>query len=158
MSKYYRVVGKTLIAKLDEWAKRRQEASDAMLRLSRRVGASRTRLGAFNGIASRGFGFFFANEPDKKLWKKKDVCWVPKHSSKEGKRIAKEMRQIEQSDAHVAELGNMIGLDFLQSPGLRHINGTFYFKVGDDWKLKTQGLRRISDVTMERLEASESEA
>lgn len=152
---HYKVTSKKLTEQLDEWSARRLEAEAAFLRLSRKCGASRNRFAESRGFGVRVFAFVFNEEPDRKLWKERNGFWLPMVSRKEGKEIAQQIKEIQDNDANVRDIGDMIGLSIFQNPGVRKIGDTYYLSVADDWTIKTKGLRRIADTTIERLEREE---
>lgn len=150
MTIYYKVTSKAMTEKLDAWSSRRQAVTNAVFKLSRRCGASRTRIGERSSFGGRDFAFVFTQEPNRKVWKADGEYWLPKHSSKEGKAIAHELSEIMRGDGRVSELSAILGINFFFSPGIEKIGNSYYFAVDKHWPIKTKGLRRISDVGIER--------
>ena len=152
---FYKIVDKTLIEAVEAVYAKRRQSEAAFLRLSRRVGASRTRYGSSDAFGHRGFAFLFNKEPDSKHWKR-DRCGdfrEPKLSSKEGKKIHDQVKDIERTDGSRWELAQLFGIDdIFKSVGIRKVDDVVVVEFGDGWKFSAEGLERISDVELEELE------
>ena len=152
---YYKIVDKALIQAVEAVYVKRHQAEAAFLRLSRRVGASRTRYGSSDAFGHRGFSFLFNKEPDRKHWKR-DLSGNfrdPKLSSKEGKKIHAQVKDIEHMDGSRWKLSQLFGIeDIFKSVGIRKVGDVVIVEFGDDWKFSAKGLERISDVELEKLE------
>jgi hypothetical protein len=152
---YYKIVDTALIKAVEAIYAKRHEAEAAFMRLSRRVGASRTRYGASGAFGPRRFAFLFSKEPNRKHWKRdrSGDFWEPKLSSKEGKKIHAQIQDIEQMDGSRWELAQLFGIgDIFKSVGIRKVDDVIVVEFGDDWKFSAEGLGRISDVELEELE------
>lgn len=155
MTQHYKVTSKELKEKLDDWSDRRMKAEAEVLKLSRKYGGSRTKFAESQGFGGRSFAFHFTKEPDKKHWKAKGSFWLPKVSTKQGTEIDEKLREIKKTDGDTCEIGDMIGMNFLQTPGIQKLGDDYYISTGTGWKINTKGLRRVSDVTIEKLIAEE---
>jgi hypothetical protein len=155
---FYKITDETLIKAVEAIYVKRHQAERAFLRLSRRVGASRTRYGARDAFGRRGFAFLFNNkEPERKHWKRdrSGNFWSPKLSSKEGKKIHTQVQDIERADGSRWELSQLFGVDdIFKSVGIQQVGDTIIVSFGNDWEFSTAGLERISDVEVEQLKAS----
>ena len=152
---YYKIIDKALIQAVDAIYVKRHQAEAEFLRLSRRVGASRTRYGASDAFGRRSFSFLFSKEPDSKHWKRdrSGNFRDPKLSSKEGKKIHAQVKDIEHMDGSRWKLSQLFGVeDIFKSVGISQIGGVVIVSFGDGWKFSTVGLERISDVELEELE------
>ena len=152
---FYKIVDKSLIKAIEAIYANRHQAEAAFLRLSRRVGASRTRCGASDAFGRRGFAFLFNKEPDRKHWKRdrSGDFWEPKVSSKEGKKIHAQVQDIQRIDGSRWELSQLFGIDdIFKSVGIRKIDEAVVVEFGDGWEFSAEGLERISDVELEELE------
>ncbi len=154
---YYRVKSTTLAAKIEAWMEKRQEAIDAFMRLSRRVGASRNRYGSSDNFGGRVFLFVFNREPDRKHWKQShEGYWSPKLSSKVGKAIADEVQAIQNKDSQREHLSQLFGINnFWHHVGIQLVGTQWVVNFKEEWKFSTLGLKRISDVQLEKLIAIE---
>lgn len=155
---FYKIVDKALVKAVEDIYDKRHQAEAAFLRLSRRVGASRTRFGASDAFGHRSFVFLFSKEPDRKHWKRARCgdFREPKLSSKEGKKIHTQVRDIERMDGSRWELTQLFGVDdIFKSVGIRQINGVVIVEIDKGWKFSAKGLERISDVELEKLEQGE---
>ena len=151
---FYEITDRKLRQKVEAWYEKRHETEKAFLRLSRRVGASRTRFASTDTFGYRSFAFVFTSEPDRRHWKKdhSGQFWLPKWSSKIGRTIAEEIGGIEKSAGMRCELSKLFGVtDFLKSVGIEKIGNKLIVVFDDGWKFSTNGLRRISDVDVEAL-------
>jgi hypothetical protein len=155
---FYKVIDKSLIQAVEAIYAKRHQAEATFLRLSRRVGASRTRYGASDAFGRRGFAFLFSKEPDRKHWKldRSGDFWEPKLSSKEGKKTHTQVQDIERMDGSRWQLAKLFGIDdIFKSVGIRKVGSVIVVEFGDGWKFSTEGLERISDVGLEELEQGE---
>ncbi len=151
---FYQVVDQGLIKQIEAWFQKRQMAEETFLRLSRRVGGSRARFAAGDGISRRSFGFVFTHEPDRNHWKKDrhGDYWLPKLSSKTGKSIDGEVRAIQRADGSRGELSKVFCIDdFWKNVGVDKVKGRWIVAIEEGWIFSTNGLKRISDVALERL-------
>ena len=57
---FYKIVDKALIEKVKAICAKRHEAQEAFLRLSRKVGASRTQYAVGDACGTRSFAFIFS--------------------------------------------------------------------------------------------------
>ena len=158
---FYKIVDKALIEAVEASYAKRHQAEAAFLRLSRRVGASRTRYGSSDTFGRRGFAFLFNKEPDRKHWKRDHSgdFWMPKLSSKEGKKIHAQVQDIERLGGSRWELAQLFGIgDIFKSVGIRKVDDVIVVEFGDGWKFSAGGLERISDVELEELEQGVKDA
>lgn len=153
---FYRIINITLIEKVKAIDAKRTEAEQAFLRLSRRVGASRTRY-ASSDTFGRRFAFIFNKDPDRAHWKRdrRGDYWLPKLSSKAGKDIDSQVHAIEANDGQRSQITKLFGVTgFFKAVGIRRIGEVFIVEFGHGWSFSTDGLDRISDVEVEKLVAS----
>ena len=155
--KFFEIVDAGLIKQVKAWQENRHQVADTFLRLSRRVGASRTRYASSDGMGTRSFAFIFTREPDRKHWKRdrSGQYWIPKVSSKIGKAVANEVADIRSKDGSREELSALFGIEnFWHNVGIETIGNRWFVVFGDEWKFSQRGLRRISDVQIETLRES----
>ena len=158
---FYKIVDKALVGAVEAVYVKRNQAEAVFTRLSRRVGASRTRYGASDTCGHRGFAFIFSKEPDRMHWKRdrSGDFWMPKLSSKEGKKVHVQVQDIERMDGSRWELSQLFGIDdIFKSVGIRKVADVFIVEFGADWTFSAEGLKRISDVELEDLEQGVKDA
>lgn len=155
--KFYRAT-KNIAAILDDIDRHEKWAVDEALKISRKIGASRTKV--FTGTSIWGdqkvAGFYFrdASKANQKLLKKcKNTpdCWLPRLSSKRGKEIQKQLDELKGN--HIPDLCDAIGMEQFQGFSVRR---PAYAKHGKHWyvglhdDVNPVGLTRISDMAYEK--------
>jgi hypothetical protein len=159
MSKYWEATGEVR-EKLLELVSLRKSARAEMVAFAKRHG-SKT-VGVRTGL-DVSFALQFKEAPDPKLWKfvkQSDGYYVPKESTKAGKALAREMREIADKEPDGTEVNRIIGFEDWLCDGMWHTAG--YSVVGDRVLVVTFDeytpppslagyIRRISDVEYESL-------
>jgi hypothetical protein len=88
--KFYKVTSGKFIERLKEIGNQRKIAIDKLNSLCDEVGAESASEYNGGGLAC----FNFAKTPDKSIWKPCSTGWMPKLSTKEGKLIAKKVKDL----------------------------------------------------------------
>jgi hypothetical protein len=162
MSRYWEALGSVR----DEVLKlhvERLEAHDSMLAFAKRHGAEQYAIRESWGVS---FALIFKTPPDVKLWKacrNSQECYEPKVSSKEGKLLAKEMRDIVASCPCGTDINKAIGFnDWFQgnkwvTSGYSIIGKRVLIVTADSYSPPeelSKLMKRISDTMYEKLTES----
>lgn len=159
MTKYWIAEGKAHDACEEIEVKRSRALSDA-INLSRKYGGSRTNVITqtlyFGGSEIVGFKFSDEKKVDQKIFKRcKDLpCgWIPRLGHKEGREIAKQLRQSVYSlDKLLTAIGmKAIKGSRIRSPGIQLCGKKWVLSLPDD--VKPKHCRRISDIEAESMGA-----
>ena len=160
MAKYYKAGDH--IAELCKTAfQQRADAVAAALKISRRLGGSRTRVAFQTGFYGRlditGFVFDGKQRPDASLLKSHNhdaSIWTPRLGCKAGKALQKELDDL--SVPYLEPVMDAIGMSpshfggegvSRRVPGILEIAGDYYLTLPDD--VKPKGCTRISDIAFE---------
>ncbi len=157
MSKYWIAKGK-LCGKLADFLKRLNIGLAAMRTLAKQHG-SKT-IGHSSSPFTRFCVYFEGDLPP--LWKrlKGSKACMPRMTSKEGKEIGKQIRELERQTPDGNDLANFIGMAGFngcswKTPGLHEAkNGKFIIVTPDEFTPKravANQLKRISDIEYEKL-------
>ena len=161
MSKYFEITSKKLKDKVMDWVRHREEIREARYRFSRRVGGKRhSYITLTSVLGGEQFGILFAKMPDPKIWRWVEPnspgpgYWKPRLASKVGKKLAEEMRAL---NVQSGELTRIIKMEVFsgfnaRSPGMKQVGDRIFIITPDDYK-PIRGIKRISDLTFERLTA-----
>ena len=117
---YYKVIDDKLSEQIAELLRERNESLNEMHDFADIVGGE---LGTSEHPGGIEAGFKF-DKPDEKLWKRAtrdSEWWVPRCSSKEGKRLHAELLKLRSKSVSHYDFGRLFGLPWHEAPGIKSL-------------------------------------
>lgn len=166
---YYKVTGKKLSEFLADWHQRYYDALEEVRKFSQRVGGHRKNIATGSNWGSTHISVVFKNPPDKALWKKShkdsDEFWQPKRT-KANKALCEEFDAIEKAIPTRDEIDEVVKFEAWNGGSMCYYNigaekfdETWVLSFPDYYKPPAGlGIKRISDIAFERLEAAKAKS